>query len=83
MTTICVKVIHNERTGCDEVFRTAKPEYVPKGYTLVKNLQSFTIGVPLPYSQPDLKKRSHSGRSCLDEANNDPPAPPRDHYRLS
>ena len=31
MTTIYVKVIHNNRTGYDEVFRTTKPGYVPKG----------------------------------------------------
>lgn len=57
MTTIYVKVIHNERTGYDEVFRTTKPDYVPKGYTLVKNLQSFTIGNPLPYGKPEKPKK--------------------------
>ena len=57
MTTIYVKIIHNERTGYDEVFRTTKPGYVPKGYTLVKNLQSFTIGGPLPYGQPEKPKK--------------------------
>lgn len=41
----------------DEVFRTTKPDYVPKGYTLVKNLQSFTIGNPLPYGKPEKPKK--------------------------
>lgn len=56
MTTIYVKVIHNERTGYDEIFRTTKPDYVPKGYTLVKNLQSFTIGAEEPKAEEPKKK---------------------------
>ena len=61
MTTIYVKVIHNERTGYDEIFRTTKPGYVPNGYTLVKNLQSFTIGVEEPAPEP-VKKKSWLAR---------------------
>ena len=57
MTTIYVKIIHNNRTGYDEVFRTTKPGYVPKGYMLVKNLQSFTIGVEEPKVE-EVKKKS-------------------------
>ena len=56
MTIIYVKIIHNERTGYDEIFRTTKPGYVPKGYTLVKNLQSFTIGVEEPKVEKPKKK---------------------------
>ena len=56
VTTIYVKVIHNERTGYDEAFRTTKPGYIPKGYTLVKNLRSFTIGVEEPKVEESKKK---------------------------
>lgn len=62
MTTIYVKVIHNERTGYDEIFRTTKLGYVPKGYTLVKNLQSFTIGVEEPKAEEPTKKKSWFSR---------------------
>jgi len=62
MTTIYVKIIHNNRTGYDEVFRTTKPGYIPKGYTLVKNLQSFTIGVEEPKAEEPVKKKSWLAR---------------------
>ena len=57
MTTIYVKAIHIERTDYDEIFRTTKPGYVPKGYTLVKELQSFTIGGESPYGQSEEQKK--------------------------
>jgi len=41
----------------EEVFRTTKTGYVPAGWELVTNLQSFTIGGPLPYGQQEKPKK--------------------------
>ncbi|MDD6144646.1 MAG: hypothetical protein PUD16_14305 [bacterium] len=48
MTTLYVKLIRETATGHEEVFRTTKPDYLPKGWVLVKDLESFTIGGELP-----------------------------------
>ena len=57
MTTIYVKIIRNPKNGYEEVFRTTKPGYIPEGWELVTNLQSFTIGGPLPYGQQEKPKK--------------------------
>ena len=57
MTTIYIKTIRNPKNGYEEVFRTTKPDYIPQGWELVKNLQSFTIGGPLPYEQQEKPKK--------------------------
>ena len=57
MTTIYVKIIRNPKNGYEEVFRTTKSGYIPEGWELVTNLQSFTIGGPLPYGQQEKPKK--------------------------
>jgi len=57
MTTIDVKIIRNPQTGYEEVFRTTKPGYVPQGWELVTNLQSFAIGGPLPYGETEKPRK--------------------------
>ena len=57
MTTIYVKIIRNSKNGYEEVFRTTKPGYIPEGWELVTNLQSFTIGGLLPYGQQEKSKK--------------------------
>ena len=57
MTTIYVKIIRNPKNGYEEVFRTTKPGYIPEGWELVQNLQSFTIGGPLPYGHQEKPKK--------------------------
>ena len=51
MTTIWVKIIRNKETGKREVFRTTRENYIPDGWELDKELESFTIGGPLPYGE--------------------------------
>lgn len=57
--TIYVKLIKNTRNGRLEVFRTTKPHYLPQGFELVKDLESFDFGVPdKPVEPPKPVKKS-------------------------
>ena len=65
MTTIYVKIIRNPKNGYEEVFRTTKPGYIPTVWELVTNLQSFTIGGPLPYGEPEKHKKKSFWKRLL------------------
>lgn len=59
MITIYVKLIRNTRNGRLEIFRTTKPGYVPNGFELVRDLESFDFGVPdKPVEPPKPVKKS-------------------------
>ena len=62
MTTIYVKIIRWEKNGKQEIFRTTKPNYVPQGATLVKELSSFVLCPEEPAAPQKPEKRSWISR---------------------
>jgi len=66
MIRIYVKLIRKTSNGRLETFRTTKPHYLPQGYELVKDIESFEVGVPdKPVEPVETEKPAQFSSGCI------------------